>query len=483
MKGQGKRESHEKTRRAALSPDMFLTCVNLGVESAVVKRNSRVKLHDCAQVILGLQGADTHLTGETQGAADVPRISPGRHSLRAQEPPRSTVDRAARRDVTWRAAPGPGSSSSASEDRESAAIPGAASTCRRLSRDWPNPAPRRYLTGGVDDAAWRSPTEPGLLRAGYVTPGVNVSNARLHHRGSQLDPRSDLRSTQKTVAPFEFRAGLEIERKFISKRRNWRFEILIRDQQPSSKNVSERARKTGDPRENPPTSGIVQHDSHMRKPGSDSGRIRTRFAFLEKGEGRQVLMANHHFCVHIGIFANIHVTMTTNPGSDVTPHTSTGAENSLQLSATQGDVIGAGGRLVARSAHVVCLHVSHEGRASRDGCVRQYCKHTSAPAVQVRRDPGTKPMRVFEVNMEWRRNEGAGEAGDPREKTPTGGIIRHDSCLRKSRKGNIMSAALRSQKPAPNLDISFVSYFIGSIPLGLKHVLAESPRSYDDGMP
>ncbi|KAJ8893764.1 hypothetical protein PR048_006364 [Dryococelus australis] len=59
--------------------------------------------------------------------------------------------------------------------------------------------------------------------------------ARLHHRGSKLDPRSDLRSTQKTVAPFEFRAGLEIEMKFISNHRNRQFEILIRDQQPSEK--------------------------------------------------------------------------------------------------------------------------------------------------------------------------------------------------------------------------------------------------------
>ncbi|KAJ8867822.1 hypothetical protein PR048_031627 [Dryococelus australis] len=63
-----------------------------------------------------------------------------------------------------------------------------------------------------------------------------LTNAQLHHRGSKLDPRSDLRSTQKTVAPFEFRAGLEIEMKFISNRQFWRFEILIRDQQPSSTN-------------------------------------------------------------------------------------------------------------------------------------------------------------------------------------------------------------------------------------------------------
>ncbi|KAJ8876271.1 hypothetical protein PR048_024181 [Dryococelus australis] len=51
-----------------------------------------------------------------------------------------------------------------------------------------------------------------------------------------LYPRSDLRSTQKTIAPFEFRTGPEIEMKFISNRRNWQYEISIRDQQPSSTN-------------------------------------------------------------------------------------------------------------------------------------------------------------------------------------------------------------------------------------------------------
>ncbi|KAJ8873763.1 hypothetical protein PR048_024597 [Dryococelus australis] len=62
---------------------------------------------------------------------------------------------------------------------------------------------------------------------------------RLHYSRLKLDPRSNLRSTQETVAPFEFIAGLEIEMNFISNRRNWRFEILIRDQQPSSTNVWE----------------------------------------------------------------------------------------------------------------------------------------------------------------------------------------------------------------------------------------------------
>ncbi|KAJ8867798.1 hypothetical protein PR048_031603 [Dryococelus australis] len=38
--------------------------------------------------------------------------------------------------------------------------------------------------------------------------------------------------------------------------------------------------ETGLPRENPPTNGIVQHDSHTRKPGSEHAEIRTRTAVL-----------------------------------------------------------------------------------------------------------------------------------------------------------------------------------------------------------
>ncbi|KAJ8893001.1 hypothetical protein PR048_005582 [Dryococelus australis] len=39
------------------------------------------------------------------------------------------------------------------------------------------------------------------------------------------------------------------------------------------------AQETGYPRENPPTSGIVGHDSHMRKSGSDPAWNRTKFAY------------------------------------------------------------------------------------------------------------------------------------------------------------------------------------------------------------
>ncbi|KAJ8876292.1 hypothetical protein PR048_024202 [Dryococelus australis] len=35
---------------------------------------------------------------------------------------------------------------------------------------------------------------------------------------------------------------------------------------------NERTGETGDPRENPQTSDIIRHDSHIRKPGNDTGR-------------------------------------------------------------------------------------------------------------------------------------------------------------------------------------------------------------------
>ncbi|KAJ8879893.1 hypothetical protein PR048_020513 [Dryococelus australis] len=73
----------------------------------------------------------------------------------------------------------------------------------------------------------------------------NINTATVEQDLCPVAPRSDLRSTQKTVAPFEFRAKLEIQMKFISSGRNWRFEISIRDQQPSSTNdhsISDRGR-------------------------------------------------------------------------------------------------------------------------------------------------------------------------------------------------------------------------------------------------
>ncbi|KAJ8881070.1 hypothetical protein PR048_017543 [Dryococelus australis] len=54
------------------------------------------------------------------------------------------------------------------------------------------------------------------------------------------------------------------------------------------------------------------------------------------------------------------------------------------------------------------------------------------PLTKVNRVQFPEPMRVIEVSMEQRRNESAGETGEPRDKPPTNGIVRHDSHMGKS---------------------------------------------------
>ncbi|KAJ8887817.1 hypothetical protein PR048_014035 [Dryococelus australis] len=63
----------------------------------------------------------------------------------------------------------------------------------------------------------------------------------------------------------------------------------------------------------------------------------------------------------------------------------------------------------------------------------------------------SEPMRVIEVNMEWRQNEGAGETGAPRENPPTNGIVRHDSQL-------ASSLAAHNQSPCPNIELLFCQH-------------------------
>ncbi|KAJ8890858.1 hypothetical protein PR048_010367 [Dryococelus australis] len=96
---------------------------------------------------------------------------------------------------------------------------------------------------------------------GRITYDISIlrANARLHHRSSKLDPRPDVRSTQQTVAPFEFRAGLEIEIEFISNRGNLWFEVSIRDQQPSSTNISHFGIKVKESENQNHEISLVQH--------------------------------------------------------------------------------------------------------------------------------------------------------------------------------------------------------------------------------
>ncbi|KAJ8882187.1 hypothetical protein PR048_018675 [Dryococelus australis] len=61
-----------------------------------------------------------------------------------------------------------------------------------------------------------------------------------------------------------------------------------------------------------------------------------------------------------------------------------------------------------------------------------YCENRGKKSVSGVSNRIASPMRVIEVIMEQRRNEGAGETGDPREDPLTNGIVRYDSHLQKS---------------------------------------------------
>ncbi|KAJ8897869.1 hypothetical protein PR048_003222 [Dryococelus australis] len=87
---------------------------------------------------------------------------------------------------------------------------------RRLSRGEARQGARRPTSGRRVQSARPVSEKRRLVSSLRVPP----TNARFHHRESKLDPRSDIRSTQKTVALFDIRTGLEIEMKLISNRRN-----------------------------------------------------------------------------------------------------------------------------------------------------------------------------------------------------------------------------------------------------------------------
>ncbi|KAJ8890903.1 hypothetical protein PR048_010412 [Dryococelus australis] len=87
---------------------------------------------------------------------------------------------------------------------------------------------------------------------------------RVHHYGLQILLFIPSLSAAGTRVSEEIWAALNIE--------------VLRADEGEARNA--RVGVTGDPRENPPTSGFVRHDSHMRESGSDPAGNRTRFALM-----------------------------------------------------------------------------------------------------------------------------------------------------------------------------------------------------------
>ncbi|KAJ8881478.1 hypothetical protein PR048_017959 [Dryococelus australis] len=142
---------------------------------------------------------------------------------------------------------------------------------------------------------------------------------------------------------------------------------------------NERAGETGDPRENPPTNGIVRHDSHMRKSGVTRPEIEPGSPSRRYG---------------------LHSCRRRDPGCS-------GVENLADVAVSE--------------AHFSSLFREDGSDGLR---VKRFGRLLTSRS--------REPMRAIVVRMEQHRNERAGETGDPRENPPTNGIVRHDSHMRKS---------------------------------------------------
>ncbi|KAJ8874136.1 hypothetical protein PR048_024978 [Dryococelus australis] len=145
------------------------------------------------------------------------------------------------------------------------------------------------------------------------------------------------------------------------------------------------------PRENPPSSGIVRHDSRLRKSGV------TRLGIEPVG------------------FEQSNRSATAAPFQDM-------IRNLCPERYYQIDIVVV---LQVPLSNGIKLETSHATwRVNPDiGVCQKYWSHRMAFAV---------PMRVFEASLEQRRNERAAETGNSRENSPTNGIVRHDSHMRKS---------------------------------------------------
>ncbi|KAJ8875332.1 hypothetical protein PR048_023227 [Dryococelus australis] len=192
----------------------------------------------------------------------------------------------------------------------------------------------------------------------------------------------------------------------------------------SSARRNERAREMGDPRENPPTSGIIRHDSRMRK----SGVTRTKnepdspcwkASSLTAQPLRPPVVAANGACLAKRWQAG-------------TPPLPTRKQGGLQRETRMSGVT----VWQAASFSVVTpTRMEEPQEIAEPFAVTPHRYNSLGTRNKVGQSPiipeRSTPMQVTEVSMERHRNEGAGEAGDPREYPSTNGIVRHDWHMRR----------------------------------------------------
>ncbi|KAJ8876193.1 hypothetical protein PR048_024102 [Dryococelus australis] len=229
---------------------------------------------------------------------------------------------------------------------------------------------------------------------------------------------------------------------------------------------NEGAGETGHPRENPPTNGIVQHDSHLRK-STDLQEDKTRIPYCQ-------MWSNTRLAANEQTSEKIHTCTTRSPGwsndfvgvvleadkAMMGPRTGDEYRFTSLYGVFSVETATCG---VNASLGVNVIHQGYKDEAGRFLTTDTSTGYPSIPCTNPDLIPTTydtacrcelrdvaiglprqvayltgalrrlfESMRVIEVSMEQRRNEGAEETGDPRENPPTSSIVRHDSHLRKS---------------------------------------------------
>ncbi|KAJ8893758.1 hypothetical protein PR048_006358 [Dryococelus australis] len=168
---------------------------------------------------------------------------------------------------------------------------------------------------------------------------------------------------------------------------------------------SARSGDTGEPREYPPTRGIIRPVSHLRKCGSHPTGDGTRFALV--GGEQSNLSANAtpgalastnaetQPCMAKTLFGG---TWNYAPATDATRHPIT---------------------TLGQRARRVVFVANRGGRTSElQTPLTGMCAHASLRTSLGFLPRFREPMSVIEASMKQRRNEGAGETGDPQENPP-----------------------------------------------------------------
>ncbi|KAJ8888354.1 hypothetical protein PR048_007844 [Dryococelus australis] len=153
----------------------------------------------------------------------------------------------------------------------------------RGKRDIPDETRRPTASSGTILTCENSVTQPG------IEPGwVKITHQATVHAGTR---------TELTTGTWKERVNVHYTA---------HCNLRVRRSIPSARAGMQARGETGDPRENPSTSSIVRHDSHVRKSGRDIARNKTRLFASHQGEPHSIPGGVTPGFSHVGIAGRYH---------------------------------------------------------------------------------------------------------------------------------------------------------------------------------